>query len=66
MRVYCSYKKEFNEFLIAVVKLVIKEYGYNLNIKSLEEIELVNKNVYSYPTDGRTIDKSKIIVTSRF
>ncbi|EHG33218.1 hypothetical protein [Enterocloster clostridioformis] len=65
MRVYCSYKKEFNEFLIAVVKLVIKEYGYNLNIKSLEEIELVNKNVYSYPTDGRTIDKSKIIVTSR-
>lgn len=65
MNIYCSYKKEFNEFLIKVVKIVINEYAYNLNIKSLEEIELVNQNIYPYLTDGRVIDKSKIIVTSR-
>lgn len=65
MKIYCLYNEEFDQFLKEVVQLILSKYGLQLNIESLEEIELVNKNAYSYETDGKVISNSKIIVTSR-
>lgn len=65
MKIYCSYNEEFHIFLNKVVELILQEYGSQINISSLEEIELVNKNEFAYDTDGRVVDNSKIIVTSR-
>lgn len=44
---------------------MLEKYGSKLNLDTLEEIELVDKNVYEYITDGRVIDCHKIVVTSR-
>lgn len=65
MKVYCSYNQELHNFLNKVVKLILNEYGPQLNLATLEEIELVNKNELAYETDGKTVSNSKIIVTSR-
>lgn len=65
MKIYCLYNEEFDQFLKEVVEITLSKYGSQLNINSLEEIELVNKNVYPYETDGRIISNSKIVVTSR-
>lgn len=65
MKIYCLYNEEFDQFLKEVVQLILNKYGSQLNIESLKEIELVNKNTYSYETDGKVINNSKIIVTSR-
>lgn len=65
MKVFCSYNKEFHIFLNEVVELILNKYAFELNIDTLEEIELVNKKEYGYETDGRVIDCHKIIVTSR-
>lgn len=65
MKVFCLYNNEFHEFLDKVVKQVLAIYGSKLNITSLEEIELVDKNEFSYPTDGKMINSKKIVVTSR-
>ena len=65
MKVYCSYNQELHNFLNKVVKLILNEYGPQLNLATLEEIELVNKNEFAYETDGKTVSNSKIIVTSR-
>ena len=65
LKVYCLYNEGFDQFLKEVVQLILSKYGFQLNIESLKEIELVNKNTYSYETDGKVINNSKIIVTSR-
>lgn len=65
MKIFCAYSQELHRFLNEVVKLVLDKYGSNLNIHTLEEIELVNKNDLPYETDGKVLSKSKIIVTSR-
>lgn len=65
MKIYCSYSHEYHIFLNKVVELVLNQYGADLNINTLTEIELVNKNECAYETDGKAIDNSKIIVTSR-
>lgn len=65
MKIFCVYSQELHRFLNEVVKLVLDKYGSNLNIHTLEEIELVNKNDLPYETDGKVLSKSKIIVTSR-
>lgn len=65
MKVFCSYDVRYDAFLKAVVKLTIDKYGSQLNIDSLKEIELINKNNLPYETDGKTLNASKIIVTSR-
>lgn len=57
--------KSFMFFLNKVVEIVLEKYGIQLNLETLEEIELVDKNEYEYITDGRVIDCHKIIVTSR-
>lgn len=63
MKVYGSYNQKYHRFLNEVVELILNTYGSQLNIETLEEMELVNKN--EYVTDGRVIDNHKIIVTSR-
>ena len=55
MKVYCSYSQELHNFLNKVVKLILNEYGPQLNLATLEEIELVNKNEFAYETDGKTV-----------
>lgn len=65
MRVYCLFNQKFHGFLNEAVKHVLDTYGSQLNIDTLEEIELVNKNEFEYETDGRIVDSHKIIVTSR-
>lgn len=65
MRIYCLYNQKFHIFLNEVVELILDRYGSQLDIDTLEEIELVNKNEFEYDTDGRIINSHKIIVTSR-
>ena len=65
MKIYCLYNHEYHIFLNKVVELILNQYGSDLNINTLKEIELVNKNECAYETDGKVIDNSKIIVTSR-
>lgn len=65
MKIFCLYNMEYHVFLNKVVGYVLSQYGDKLNIATLEEVELVNKNVFEYETDGKTISNSKIIVTSR-
>ena len=64
MQIYCSYNQELNDFLNKVVRLVLDKYGTQLNISTLEEIELVNKRKYNYITDGKAYT-GRIEVTSR-
>lgn len=65
MKIYCSYNSELHEFLNEVVQLILKKYGSKLKLDTLEEIELINKEEVSYETDGKVLNKNKIIVTSR-
>lgn len=65
MKIYCLYNQKLENFLKEVAELILNKYGGQLNIESLEEIELVNKSAYLYETDGRIISNSKIVVTSR-
>lgn len=65
MKIYCSYSHEYNNFLNKVVKLVLDKYGTQLNLTTLEEIELIKKEEIPYETDGKVLSASKIIVTSR-
>lgn len=64
MKIYCTYSQELHRFLNEVVKLVLDKYGSQLNINTLEEIELVNKRKYNYITDGKAYI-GRIEVTSR-
>lgn len=65
MKVFCSCDVRYDAFFKAVVKLTIDKYGSQLNIDTLKEIELIDKNDLPYETDGKTLNASKIIVTSR-
>ena len=60
LKVYCLYNEGFDQFLKEVVQLILSKYGFQLNIESLKEIELVNKNTYSYETDGKVINNSNL------
>lgn len=64
MKIYCTYSQELHRFLNEVVELVLDKYGSQLNINTLEEIELVNKRKYNYITDGKAYI-GRIEVTSR-
>lgn len=65
MKIYCSYSNRYNTFLNRVVELILDKYGSQLNINTLEEIELIDKNDLPYETDGKVLNAKKIIVTSR-
>ncbi len=65
LKIYCSYNHEYHIFLNKVVELVLKQYGSDLNISTLKEIELRNINEFEIKTDGRTVSNDKIILTSR-
>ena len=65
MRIYCLYNRIFHIFLNEVVQYVLDRYGCELNIITLREIELVDKNTFQYETDGKVLSQDKIIVTSR-
>lgn len=65
MKVYCLYNQEYHIFFNEVVKYVLNKYGKQLNIATLQEIELVDKNTFQYETDGKVINNNKIVVTSR-
>ena len=63
MRVFCAYNQEYDRFLISVVEYVIRKYGDNLDLRNVEEIELI-KTVEDSTTDGRFLG-SRIVVTER-
>lgn len=65
MKIYCSYNHKYHIFLNKVVELVLNQYGSDLNINTLKEIELRNIDEFEIKTDGRTVGNNKIIVTSR-
>lgn len=65
MKIYCSYSHDYHIFLNKVVELVLNQYGADLNINTLREIELRNIEEFEINTDGRTVGNNKIIVTSR-
>ena len=65
MKIYCSYNHEYHIFLNKVVKLVLNQYGSDLNISTLKEIELRDIDEFEIETDGRTFGNDKIKVTSR-
>lgn len=43
MRVFCVYNEEYDRFLKQVVDYVLEEYGADLDISDLQEIELVKE-----------------------
>jgi len=53
LKIYCSYSHEYHIFLNKVVELVLNQYGADLNINTLTEIELVNKNECAYETEKK-------------
>ena len=63
MRVFCAYNQEYDRFLISVVEYVIRKYGDNLDLRNVEEIELI-KTVEDSTTDGRFLG-ARIVVTER-
>ena len=65
MKVYCSYNEEYHQFLNKIVDSILEKYGSQLDISALEEIELINKKVLPYETDGKMLSSKKVIVTSR-
>lgn len=65
MKIYCSYNHKYHIFLNKVVELILNQYGSDLNINTLKEIELRNIDEFEIKTDGRTVGNNKIIVTSR-
>lgn len=65
IKIYCSYSQELHEFLNKAVELVMNKYGTQLNLITLKEIELIKKEEIPYETDGKVLNASKIIVTSR-
>lgn len=65
MKIYCFYSHEYDTFLNKIVALILDKYGSQLNIGTLQEIELIDKNDLPYETDGKVLNASKIIVTSR-
>lgn len=63
MRVFCDYNQDFDRFLKTVVEYVMEKYSENLDLRNVEEIELV-REVKNSPTDGR-FSESRIVVTER-
>lgn len=63
--IYCKYDKQLNEFFNDVVRYTIEKYAFGLNIDTLKEIELIDGKRYKLKTDGKIINESKIIITSR-
>ncbi|HIY01355.1 MAG TPA: hypothetical protein IAA26_05865 [Candidatus Blautia faecipullorum] len=66
MKIFCTYKKEYDKFLKEAVEYTIEMFGTQVNIEALEEIELMDIKEFGYDTDGKTYDNGKkILVTSR-
>lgn len=65
MKIYCLYNEELHIFFNKVVEIILRDYSHKLNIASLNEIELVDKNNLSYVSDAKIISINKFIVSSR-
>ena len=63
--VNCKYDEQLNLFLGNIVQYTLRKYAFKLDISSLREVELINVGELPIQTDGRVIDDSKIILTSR-
>ena len=62
---YCKYDKEMDLLVKDVVKYTLNKYGKQLNISTLKEVEVRNVQEFECPIDGRVVDKTKIVLTSR-
>lgn len=65
MKVYCSYSKDLDRFIKKVVKRILNDNAQQLNLVSLEEIELLNKSEFTYLSDAKTLEGGKIVLSSR-
>lgn len=65
MKIYCSYDVELDKFLKKVVRRILKDNESQLNLETLKEIELLNKDEFSYMSDAKTLEGCKIVLSSR-
>lgn len=65
MKIICRYNKELDRFLKKVVRYTLNKYGQGLNLSRLEVIELKDISEFELMTDGRCMDETSIVVTSR-
>lgn len=66
IKVFCEYNSELDVFLKSIIRYIFSTLDHSLNLKALEEIELVDVSTFPYETDGRVINEGKkILLTSR-
>ena len=55
MKIYCEFNTDYEPLLQDLVN-----YGNHLNISTLTEIELADKELFPYETEGKLASKEKI------
>ena len=56
----CEFNTDYEPLLQDIVNYAIENYGNNLNISTLTEIELADKELFPYETEGKLASKEKI------
>ena len=64
MKIYCEFNTDYEPLLQDIVNYAIENYGNNLNISTLTEIELADKELFPYETEGKLASKEKIFLSS--
>lgn len=59
MKIYCEFNTDYEPLLQDIVNYAIENYGNNLNISTLTEIELADKELFPYETEGKWLVKKK-------
>lgn len=64
MKIYCEFNTDYEPLLQDIVNYAIENYGNHLNISTLIEIELADKELFPYETEGKLASKEKIFLNS--
>lgn len=64
MKIFCTFNKDYEPLLKQTVEYAIENYGKDLNVDTLEEIELADKKLFPYSTEGKLISKERIVLSS--
>lgn len=64
MTIYCEFNTDYEPLLQDIVNYAIEDYGNYLNISTLIEIELADKELFPYETEGKLASKEKIFLSS--
>lgn len=64
MKILCDFNAEYEPLLKKIVEYALENYGNGLNVNTLKEIELVDKQLFPYSTEGKLVGKDKIVLSS--